>query len=185
MLTLLLLACPDSADDTGKALDDTGEPTGTTPTDDTGGTAPYYDTDAGDCDVNVYETTIADASVVYDGGAYGALAMHGVRVVETQAEWDAVLALSELDGSPASVDFATHRILVGAEWESSTCGLSLVDARLIGNNYGGPHLEVTIHDSSGGCDTVCDAEGGYAYVMAVPRSAGDFATVCRILTPGC
>lgn len=184
-MLLLLLGCSDTRDtDRGDTAADTADDTAGDTSGDTGDTGLALA--SGDCDVPLTDDAVPGVAVVYSGDGRGALFLHGAYAIETEAEWTAILALSELTGgAPATVDFATHRLLVASEWENSTCALSLVSAEVVVNNFGGPHLAVVIHDSSLGCEAVCDAEGGYAHVVAIPRDAGDFATVCRELTPGC
>ncbi len=150
---------------------------------------PYaVDTQDGFCDSTTGPIDTTGVELVFSGHGEGALFVQPTHVVETAEEWSAIVESTTFDAGPATVDFTTHRVMAAALWMSSTCGLSLDEAEVRRDTYGGPHLEVTIHDSSAGCADPCSATDGYAYVVAVPRELDElkgWATVCRRIEPGC
>ncbi len=116
-------------------------------------------------------------TVFYEGQlAFPDVAEYDTVFVETpiQREWSTV----EMTWAPEGADFgsldddsefAGHGVLAAA-YRRSTCGMEVQDIRAwrLPDEAGTTYVELTIEDSSGGCDTACSMEEWVGAAFAVP-----------------
>ena len=97
-----------------------------------------------------------------------------VAHTSVQREWSVIegrwapegTRFGNLDADP---EFAGHGVLAGA-YRSSTCGMEVLDVQAwrLPDEDGTTYVEVTIEDSSGGCDTACSMVEWVGAAFAVP-----------------
>lgn len=85
---------------------------------------------------------------------------------------------------PQPVDFATHRAVTGAAFESSTCGLDQLPPIFQRDASGVLHVTFTILDPGGACTGQCDLAQGLVGGLAVDRDEG-LPEVCVRLVATC
>ena len=97
-------------------------------------------------------------------------------VVDTpvQREWSVVSmqwgpdagSFGNLDADPEG---AGHGVLLGA-YRSSTCGMQVVDvaAWRVPDGAGTAYVELTVEDTSGACEDVCDMEQWVGVAVGIP-----------------
>lgn len=143
LLTVLLIACGDKSTDTSSSS------------------------------VNPCEGSSAAHEVLYSGSGYfnEPIGTAGLTITD-QAGWEDFVAgfgfSSESDSfARDTFDWSVEQVMVGSVFVGSTCGLTIdvaesceVDETAV--------LHMLVEDSSGGCETVCDAEGQTVHIVAVP-----------------
>ncbi len=173
----LLVGCTDPSDgDTSAEEDDTSP-------DDTG----FVGETDGACEGYTEGAPGADYLIVFAGEVWADVAGDTVqaRLFDTEKEWLAYLDTIKPDGEIMRVGFENMRVAIGFVSVSSTCGLSL-DAFSVTQASGEPvHVDATIVDSSGGCDTVCDAESMFLVAAEFTRDDAGTPTVCARRRDAC
>ena len=173
----LLVGCSDPSDgDTSAGEDDTSP-------EDTG----FVGETDGTCEGYTEDAPVADHLIVFSGEVWTDVVGDTVqaRLFDTEKEWLAFLDTIKPDEEIMRVDFGNMRVATGFVSVSSTCGLSL-DAFSVTQASGEPvHVDVTIVDSSGGCDTVCDAEGMFLLAVEFTRNTKEAPTVCARRRDAC
>ena len=108
------------------------------------------------------------------------------QLFEDEASWTAFLATLTLEeGEPAVVDFDSARVAAALVYVPGTCGLS-VTAVAVTQGAGEPaHVDLTVTDASGGCDTACSMVGQALVAVSLPRDDAGPPTVCARLADGC
>ena len=125
--------------------------------------------------------------ILYAGVAYHeSMAMNSELLITNQQEWDAFAAellLQNLDETLPrdTFDWSSEHVAVLSVNESSTCGMVVLEADscIIDAQA---HLYLAVEDTSGGCETVCDAEGQVLLIVAKPT--GDTSFNNEVI-PGC
>jgi len=107
------------------------------------------------------------------------------NLFDDEASWLAYLGTITLVGTVADVDFSTHQVATGFVRVTNTCGLS-IEGTTVTQASGEPvHVDVTVADSSGGCDTACSMVGEVLVAVAIDRGSST-ATICtRRSDEGC
>ena len=111
--------------------------------------------------------------VLFSGGAYvDNLWNETSLIIQDQEAWDSFVDMlsfvQQSDSLPRDTfDWSTEQVVVASAFESSTCGLSVTVATscIIDSQ---PTVYLEVEDSSGGCQSVCDAEGQVIYVVVLP-----------------
>ena len=111
--------------------------------------------------------------VLYSGSGYfnEPIGTTGLTITD-QAEWDDFVMgfgfTFEGDSfARDAFDWSVEQVMVGSVFLGSTCGLSIdVATSCVVGETAVLHMEV--EDSSGGCETVCDAEGQQVHIVAAP-----------------
>ena len=125
--------------------------------------------------------------VLYAGVAYhDAMRDTSELTIDTQQDWDvffADLLFLNLDETLPrdTFDWSTEHIAVSSVFESSTCGMGVLEADSCDID-GQAHLYLAVEDSSSGCESVCDAEGQVMLIVVKP--AGETVFNQEVL-PGC
>ena len=88
-------------------------------------------------------------------------------------------------GAPATVDFGVSRVAAGMVLVPGTCGLSVSAVTVTQAAGEVAHVDLSITDASGGCDTACDMVGQALIAVSVPRDAVGEPTVCTRVEDGC
>jgi len=111
--------------------------------------------------------------VLYSGSGYFTepIGTAGLTITD-QSEWDEFVMgfgfTFEGDSfARDTFDWSVEQVMVGSVFVGSTCGLSIdvatsceIDETAV--------LHMLVEDSSGGCETVCDAEGQTVHIVVVP-----------------
>ena len=166
----LLVGCTDPSDgDTSAVVDDTAP-------DDTG---TIGETD-GTCEGYTEGAPEEDYLIVFAGEVWADVASDTVqaRLFDTEKEWLAYLDTIKPEGTIDRVDFENMRVAIGFVSVSSTCGLSLETLSVTQASGEPVHVDVTIVDSSGGCDTACAVEGMFLVAVEFTRDDVGTPTVC-------
>ncbi len=191
MLLLLHALASFGCTGSGDASAATGDEDSSTSDTDTGH-ADSGDTDvsgetAGTCEGYGAGEGIAFESV-YGGDVYSGTYARTVeaRVFDTEADWLAFIGGVIPHEEVGVIDFATQRVAAGFVVVPSTCGLVVGDVAVTQAPGEVIHVDFTVHDTSGGCDTVCLAVGEALVAVAVPRDDVGLPTVCtRRVDDGC
>lgn len=179
--TLALMGCTGSSDASQAVPQDTGSA-------DTayGDTAPEDSSDTdfsgeteGNCDGHGAGETVAFTSV-YGGNVASETYTNTVdaRVFDTEAEWLAFLGGMTLEGDVGAIDFASQRVVAGFVVVPNTCGLIVGDIAVTQKSGEAVHVDFTVTDTSGACDTQCSAMGQALVAVAVARDAVGEPSVC-------
>lgn len=144
---------------------------------------------AGTCADDSPEAEAGTYEILLAGDVYAdSLSETDVLLIDDEASWAGFVAAFEGGAeslATATVDFSTHQVVAVMYYKSSTCGLSIESHGVQQNeDVDSLNLWASIYDSSGGCDTACDAEGQVAVVAAVARGADD-ATGCLGVSGAC
>lgn len=179
---LLLLACSDkdaSTDDSGPPAETGGGDSGSG---DTGPTGEEH----GTCDGYSEGARVAVVDL-YSGAVTSEASADAVEswLFETEEEWLAFLGTMSVEGEVPAVDFETFRVAAGVVVVSSTCGLSVGDVQSTQAPGEAVHVDITVTDSSGACDTACDAVGQALVAVAVGRDGAGPPTVCTRREDAC
>ena len=103
----------------------------------------------------------------------------GTGAYATRQDW--ALFTSQWSGLLPEVDFETEQVLAATASVGATCGLTVESFQVV--DLGGPHLDLTVFDTSGTCADACDAEG--AWTVAVTVSAGSRGSACARIHDVC
>jgi len=128
---------------------------------------------------------IVPHEILYAGNAYSdSLRDDSLLVIADEDEWYHFLdELAESALSRIAVDFNTEYIITGSYYQSSTCGVSVIDETIY-NVEGSVQLTMLIEDISYKCSEVCEAEGK-AIVIAAVKGSVTHITVCQQVQGGC
>jgi len=100
------------------------------------------------------------------------------RLFDSEVEWLGYLDTFTEHGAVADVDFDTQRVATGLVRVMNTCGMAM-DALAVTQASGEPvHVDITVTDSSGGCDTACAEVVSILVAVAVQRDDVELVTVC-------
>ena len=162
--------------------DDTGLGAGSNDTMDTddGGTGDVEGEADGTCEGYTVDAASVEYDLVYSGDVTSDAVGDTVegRLFDSEAEWLGYLDTFTGHGAIADVDFDTQWVATGLVRVMDTCGLAM-DALAVTQASGEPvHVDITVTDSSGGCDTACAEVGSILVAVAVQRDDVELATVC-------
>lgn len=171
---LLLIGCAGGgSSDKSEPSDDSGG--GDT---DSGDTSPLGEVD-GTCDGYSAGANVAVRDL-YSGAIDREVVADAVEswLFETEDDWLSFLAGMSVEGEIPAVDFEASRVAAGVVVVSSTCGLSAGEAEVTQSPGEAVHVDITVTDSSGACDTACSAVGQVMVAVAVGRDGAGPPTVC-------
>lgn len=137
---------------------------------------------------NLCEGVSDSHEVLYSGSGYfnDPIGTAGLTITD-QTGWDEFVAgfgfTFEGDSfARDTFDWSVEQVMVGSVFVGSTCGLSIdVATSCVVDETAVLHMEV--ENASGGCETVCDAEGQQVHIVAVP--AGFTPEYSLHITDGC